>query len=32
MGYVIYQFLQDEKNIEDLRDLKKGIEDLLDYG
>lgn len=27
-----YQFFKDEKNLEDLKDLKGGIEDLLDYG
>jgi len=30
--YIVYQFFQDEKNLEDLKDLKGGIEDLLDYG
>ena len=30
--YMIYQFLQDEKNIEDLRDIaENGISDLYDY-
>jgi hypothetical protein len=32
IGYMIFQFFQDEKNIEDLKDLKGGIQDLLDYG
>ena len=32
IGYMVFQFFQDEKNIEDLKDMKGGIQDLLDYG
>lgn len=33
IGYMAYQFCQDEKNIEDLNDLlENGITDLFDYG
>lgn len=32
IGYLIYQFFQDEKNLKDLKVLGGGISDLLEYG
>jgi hypothetical protein len=32
IGYITYQFFQDEKNLKDLKILGGGISDLLEYG